>query len=183
MTNSRLRGAKRLKKYVNALNNNLKSKLLTMIEYQEVSPENLWEDLVRMKNKRYPNPTYVSAYRARHDFGLTDKVLAGLVSENMIRTDGNNPPKYALEDMQVAVKLRHHVADLETADIVGEHVVKGNKKYLVMDLTKWNKTVDKYRSEILDRMHKDLFGEVYDFIPKDLTLEEKIELIKQRHKN
>lgn len=45
---------------------------------------------------------------------------------------------------------------------------------------KHNKSLDKYKGEILNNVLKTVYEPIYDFVPKELTLEEKIEFLKKQ---
>ena len=62
-------------------------------------------------------------------------------------------------------------------------MVENKKKYLVLDTHEKGITQDEYFLKILYSFKESVFGELYDFVPKHLTLEQKIELLKKSTEN
>jgi len=93
-------------KKLNRKNLKLLAKELKMKDY---NVDSFWNDFTRMKDEKYPNPTYITQYKARYDHGFTDYVLKTLQKDNLVRTDNGNPPKFALEDLFLLKKIRQSV--------------------------------------------------------------------------
>ena len=143
------------------------------ISMREYNFDSFWEDFRQMRDNRYKTPKFVSGYEARKSYGFTDYVLNSLIKDELIRTNGETPPKYALEDLLLMQKIRDQLAKLESVEMTKETLIQGKNKYLVMDLFKRGKSLDKYQAEAMTIMHQDFYGDIYHFVPKDLPVEEK----------
>jgi len=151
--------------------------LSKIIDMREYNFDTFWEDVINVRNAKYPNPKFITGYEARKHYGFTDHVVRNLVRDGLIRTDVQGPIKYALEDLLLMKKVRDNWAKVEQAEIVKETVIQGKKKYLIMDIFRRDNSLDKYQYEIMTMLLTDLFGETYHLIPKNLTLDEKKQLL------
>lgn len=147
--------------------------LSKIIDMREYNFDSFWEDVIKARDIRYPKPKFITGYEARKQHGFTDYVVRSLVRDGLVRTDGQETPKYALEDLLLMKKVRDNWAKVEEAEIVKETVIQGNKKYLVMDLYKKNKSLNKHQTEIITMIHQDFYDDIYHFVPKNLPKEEK----------
>lgn len=148
------------------------SKVAASINMTDYDFDSFWDDYRRMRDVRYPNPTYIAMYTARHEHGFTDYVLKSLFNDGLVRRTSETPYKYALEDLLLMKKVRSKLAKMEKVELTKEEVVQGNKKYLVLDFYKKDRSLDKYRAEVMTMIHQELYGDIYHFIPKDLPPEE-----------
>jgi hypothetical protein len=174
---------KTIKKYIkNRQDDRFYSKLAKRLNMRDYNISNFWEDVANMRDMRYPNPTFVSVYRARKDYGFTSESLVSLCRDNLIRSNNQIPPKYALEDIILMFKVRDSIKETESVDLYKEGIVQGKKKYLIQDIYQKGMSLEKHKLKILQNLHDSLFGDVYHYIPKDISLEEQIERLKDLRK-
>jgi hypothetical protein len=154
-----------------------------LIDMKEYNLDTFWNDYISMLHAKYPNPTYISGYKARYDHGFTIPVVQSLIKDGLLRSKVEGKiVTFALEDILQMKKIRGYLQKAENAELIKEHLVLGKKKFLVFDFYKKDRSIDKYRSELMAIMLEDFYGEIYDFIPKNLSDEDKIELIKNKEK-
>ena len=139
-----------------------------------------WELIENTSLITVPNPELVSNYKAKKQFAYNTQALNKMVDEKMVRID-KETDAVALEDVMWVKRMHNFFKNLEGADIVREEQIFNQNKLLVMDLFKHKKSLTKYQIEILERVVRDYTADIYDLVPKILTLEEKIELIKKNH--
>jgi hypothetical protein len=141
----------------------------------------LWKAIKLYLAKEYPNPTYESVYYLRKN-KLTNNPnsLALMAKADMVRTIGT-PPKFAVEDIMEINKLMNLVEKAESVEIQGDVIYQGQKKYKVLDNHKKNMPLTKHQIDVFEYALQNVYNNYFDFVPKELTLDEKIEWIKSNH--
>jgi hypothetical protein len=139
-----------------------------------------WDIIENTSLITVPNPELISNYKAKKEFSYTPQAITKMIDEKMVRMNKEND-SVALEDVMWVKKLHNFFKELEGADVVREEQIFNQNKLLVMDLFKHKKSLTKYQIEIVERVVRDYTADIYDLIPKILTLEEKIDLIKKNH--
>jgi len=155
----------------------------------KTNSEEIWSDILAFLRGKYPEPEYTTLYYARRELGVTDRIIKKLNSqiingEPIIRSVGEGGERrYAIPDIKMIAQFRSLIEELEDKEVFKKQVYEGREKYLVLDSHEKGITTDEYLIKILHAYKKSIFGDIYEFIPKTLTLEEKIEMIKKTHLN
>jgi hypothetical protein len=153
----------------------------------KTNSDEIWSEILTFLRQKYPNPEFTTLYFARRELGVTDRIIKRfntkiINGEPIIRSigsDGNT--KYAIPDIKMIGQFRELIQELEDKEVFKKQVINGREKYLVLDSHEKGITTDEYLIKILHAYKKSIFGDIYDFIPKSLTLDEKIELLKKNH--
>jgi hypothetical protein len=141
--------------------------------------DNFWDDYIKMKDERFPTPSFITVYKARFEHGFTQQVLQSLAQDGLMRTNGSKPPLYALEDIELMKKIRNIVGEFRDENILQRVQTKKGPKYSI-DIAKKGMSADKYNGEILKKLTASILGDMYTIIPKNLSLEQQIDLLKQQ---
>ena len=147
----------------------------------EISVDSFWDGFRKLRDQACPNPKYESIYFLRKNYGFTAYVLNSLAKDNLVRSQGI-PAKYAKEDVIKMYELRHVVNVAEEADILKSNVINGKSSYLVLDNHAKGMSLDQYQINAFKTAFEGHVGQIYnlqyDFVPKTLTLDEKIQWLR-----
>lgn len=153
----------------------------------KTNSDEIWSEILTFLRQKYPEPEFTTLYYARKELGVTDRIIKRFNSkiingEPIIRSvgEGGNT-KYAIPDIKMIGQFRALIQELEDKEVFKKQVIEGREKYLVLDSHEKGITTDEYLIKILHAYKKSIFGDIYDFIPKTLTLDEKIEMLKKNH--
>jgi len=153
----------------------------------KTNSDEIWSEILTFLRQKYPNPEYTTLYFARRELGVTDRIIKRfntkiINGQPIIRSTGSDGnTKYAIPDIKMIGQFRELIQELEDKEVFKKQVINGREKYLVLDSHEKGITTDEYLIKILHAYKKSIFGDIYDFIPKSLTLNEKIELLKKNH--
>ena len=153
----------------------------------KTNSDEIWSEILTFLRQKYQEPEYTTLYFARKELGVTDRIIKRFNSkiingEPIIRSIGEGGErKYAIPDIKMIGQFRALIQELEDKEVFKKQVIEGREKYLVLDSHEKGITTDEYLIKILHAYKKSIFGDIYDFIPKTLTLEEKIEMVKKNH--
>lgn len=143
----------------------------------EIEPNNFWELFKSYRDSECPNPTFSTIYLLNKEYQFTHKVLDSLAREGLIRYQ-ESPLRYALQDVILMSTIREVVKTAETVEIQGSVIYEGKTKYRVLDMQKNNVPLDKHKMDIFRSAFEGIYSELYNFVPKELSLDEQIEWLK-----
>lgn len=149
-------------------------KLITM-QNKEIDLQVFWKSVFDYRDKLTPNPTYISVYKAKKDYKLTPQAITKAVNDGLVRQ--NEEQQVAQEDVAIMKTFVDFFEDLKKTEIVKEADIFGKKKLMVVDTFKHGESLTKYQTEIMAKIVLWFQTNLYDFVPKNLPLEEKIKLL------
>ena len=174
---------KRAKKVLNALSQIKITKLANQIKMKDtrtINTDNFWQLYISNLEVQCPNPQWETIFKLRKHHGFSDAVLKTLAREGLIRKQ-DDPLRYALEDVLAMKEIRGFITELEEYKYIERVQLDGKNQFRIIESRANAMSDDRYKADVMTRIHSSLYSDIYNFVPKKLSLEEKIEWIKKNH--
>ena len=149
--------------------NNIKNTLSNLkILNNMTNFEQLWELMKHTLIEKYPEPTYLTRYKACQQANTSDAYIKAGVKDGFIREDENK--NVAIQDVEFYTGLREMFSKAKTKNIIQDTEIMGFKKYRVVNYKVAGKTETKYQTEKLlefvDEVLQFQFGKTLDQLTK-----------------
>ena len=183
MNNLEDKASEAYKEFLNLMNSDTKfaNKILKKYYYMrndENKKSNFWKDFAEYRQKYYPFPTWITQNQVNVRYNINDGTAKKLHKDGLVRMT-LEPLRYAEEDVKNVAEWLSKVVVAESVELMGAFVMEGRTRYRVVDGNQNSKMgLSKYKIGLLAGILDTFYGNIYDFVPKTLTLDEKIQWLR-----